>query len=110
MNTGILFLFCCVNVILWLFSLIVWRSLRISICVNVCGGIFGGCHLIELNNFSIINFLMLNIQSCRARHYISTCYASLIPSLFSIWDIFGTSSLKIESICFACSVKWFGAR
>lgn len=42
MNRGILFLFCCVNVILWLFSLIVWRSLRISICVNVCGGIFGG--------------------------------------------------------------------
>lgn len=42
MNIGISFLFCCVNVILWLFGLIVWRSLRISICVNVFGGIFWG--------------------------------------------------------------------
>lgn len=30
------------------------------------GVYLGVCHLIELNNFSIINFLMLNIQSCRA--------------------------------------------
>ncbi len=45
-------------------------------------------------------------ESCRARHYISTGYASLTP----IWDIFETSQLKFEWICLACSVKWFGAR
>lgn len=30
------------------------------------GVYLGVCHLIELNNFSIINYLMRNIQSCMA--------------------------------------------
>lgn len=36
---------------------------------------------------------------------ISSSYASFVPSLFSMWDRFGTTDPKIESICRACSVR-----
>lgn len=36
---------------------------------------------------------------------ISSSYASFVPSLFSLWDRFGTEDPKIESICRACSVR-----
>lgn len=42
------------------------------------GVYLGGCHLIELNNFSIINFLMLNIQSCRGATYKSNSYLTFL--------------------------------
>lgn len=44
------------------------------------GVYLGVCHLIELNNFSIINFLMLNIQSCRGAIDKSNSYIKNLSS------------------------------
>lgn len=68
------------------------------------GVYLGVCHLIELNNFSIINFLMLNIQSCRGSKNQQITFL-LFSLLFHCGEA-GTQSFNITPICIACSVKF----
>jgi hypothetical protein len=73
--------------------------------LNELGVLLGVSHKIKRNKNHIYQWLRGVCFVPIIAPVISNSYALFVPSLYSLWDRFGTEHPKIETICRACSVR-----